>query len=58
MNNSIAMLLGQSVVSTHVIESEVIDPDGNAGNGSFTLGLASGFKIVIVNYPPLNALAL
>jgi hypothetical protein len=49
MNNSIASLFGQSVVSTHVIESAVIDPDGNAGNGSLILGLASGFKIVIVD---------
>lgn len=47
MNNSIAMLFGQSVVTSHVIESAVIDPDRNGGNGSFIIGLASGYKIVI-----------
>lgn len=47
MNNFIATLFDQSVVSSHIIESAVIDPDGNCGNGSFVLGLASGFKIVI-----------
>lgn len=49
MNNSIANLFDHSVVISHIIESAVIDPDGNCGNGSFVLRLASGFKIVIVD---------
>lgn len=47
MSNCVATLFDQFFATSHTIHSAVIDPDGNDGNGSFILILASGHKIVI-----------
>lgn len=47
MSKSIATLFDQSILSNHVIESAIIDPDANGDSGRFIIGLTSGFQIFI-----------
>jgi len=47
MSYSIATLFDQSILSDHVIDSAIIDPDANGESGRFIMVLSSGFKIII-----------